>query len=123
MPEGGDLEMALEARGRLARIRVSDRGTGLSAAALRAAFQPFWTTKERGSGLGLVLARRIVEAHGGTIAIANREGGGAEAVVDLPMRDEEKEAPAPAGSRDDAPAPAGSRDGAPSPGDDRKEIP
>lgn len=91
MPGGGELELQLEARGRHARVRVRDRGAGFSAAALRAAFQPFWTTKEAGSGLGLVLARRIVEAHGGTIAIANREGGGAEVTVDLPMQDDAKE--------------------------------
>jgi signal transduction histidine kinase len=91
MPGGGALELELEARGRHARIRVADRGTGLSAAALRAAFQPFWTTKEKGSGLGLVLARRIVEAHGGTIAITNRDGGGAEVIVDIPVQEDVKE--------------------------------
>jgi signal transduction histidine kinase len=91
MPGGGELELRLEARGRHARIRVRDRGPGFSPAALRSAFQPFWTTKEAGSGLGLVLARRIVEAHGGTIAIANPESGGAEVTVDIPAHDDAKE--------------------------------
>ncbi|RKZ13856.1 hypothetical protein DRQ50_09875, partial [bacterium] len=48
-------------------------------------FEPFRTTREKGSGLGLALSRRIIEDMGGTLTLANRiDGPGAEAVVDLP---------------------------------------
>ncbi|HMB67903.1 MAG TPA: ATP-binding protein, partial [bacterium] len=91
MPDGGELELRLELRGRRARIGVLDRGPGFTPAALREAFQPFWTTKEKGSGLGLVLARRIVEAHHGTITLANRDDGGAEVTVEIPVQGDGKE--------------------------------
>ncbi|MGQ0721200.1 MAG: ATP-binding protein [Candidatus Eiseniibacteriota bacterium] len=85
MPSGGELELGLAGEGSRAVVRVSDRGRGLTAKELARAFEPFYTTKEKGSGLGLVLAKRIVEAHGGTITIANREGGGATVTVSLPV--------------------------------------
>jgi signal transduction histidine kinase len=49
-------------------------------------FQPFYTTKKSGgTGLGLAISRDIVRRHGGTIALSAREGGGAEARVELPL--------------------------------------
>jgi signal transduction histidine kinase len=85
MPSGGDLDLELTREGAHALVRVSDRGRGLAAKDLARAFEPFYTTKEKGSGLGLVLAKRIVEAHGGSITIANRDGGGATVTVSLPV--------------------------------------
>lgn len=66
------------------RLAVSDRGKGLSAEAAGSALLPFYTTKEAGSGLGLAICREIVEAHGGSIRLEAREGGGATASVWLP---------------------------------------
>jgi signal transduction histidine kinase len=51
---------------------------------LKNAFEPFHTTKKQGSGLGLVLAKRIVKGHGGEIELANRNGGGAVVTLRLP---------------------------------------
>jgi nitrogen fixation/metabolism regulation signal transduction histidine kinase len=65
-------------------IEVRDRGPGFTAAALENALVPFYSTKETGTGLGLTLCREIVEAHGGRLRVANREGGGAVVTLWLP---------------------------------------
>jgi signal transduction histidine kinase len=65
-------------------IEVRDRGNGLTEEVLRDALLPFYSTKPKGTGLGLTLCREIVDAHGGRLSIANREGGGALLTVWLP---------------------------------------
>lgn len=84
--ESIELEGAVEPDGSL-RLVVRDRGQGLSSEVMGSAFVPFYSTKEKGSGLGLPLCREIVEAHGGRLRLQNRAGGGAEIVVRLPARD------------------------------------
>jgi nitrogen fixation/metabolism regulation signal transduction histidine kinase len=65
-------------------IEVGDRGSGLTDSTLRDALLPFYSTKPAGTGLGLTLCREIIEAHGGRLSLANREGGGALVTVWLP---------------------------------------
>jgi two-component system, NtrC family, nitrogen regulation sensor histidine kinase NtrY len=78
------IEVAVRAASEGWLIEVADRGSGLSEDALRDALIPFYSTKPSGTGLGLTLCREIVEAHGGRLSIANRQGGGAVIGLWLP---------------------------------------
>jgi signal transduction histidine kinase len=71
-------------RGR-AIIEVSDTGSGLTPGARRHAFEPFFSTKSRGTGLGLPISRRIIEEHGGKIRLEPRHGGGTTVWVELDL--------------------------------------
>lgn len=90
----GEGRVGLEvARGdRFAVIRVSDTGRGIAPENLPNLFRPFFTTKGQGTGLGLSLARRIVEDHGGRIEVQSQLGKGSEFRVWLPLRRAEGEA-------------------------------
>lgn len=86
MPTGGVLTVAVRGRpGGRVEIEVTDTGPGIAKAMLSRLFQPFASGKETGLGLGLVIAQRIVDDHGGRIAAANRPGGGASFIVTLPV--------------------------------------
>jgi signal transduction histidine kinase len=68
-------------------ISIDDSGPGIPEDLQRSVFEPFFTTKPagHGTGLGLPIARNIVERHGGTLQLRNRDGGGARASVWLPL--------------------------------------
>ncbi|HLY20509.1 MAG TPA: ATP-binding protein [Bryobacteraceae bacterium] len=88
MPHGGVLEVAteLDSAGGHARIRVRDTGSGIAPEVLAQIFDPFFTTKEdqQRTGLGLAVARSIVEQHGGEITVESKPGKGTEFVLALP---------------------------------------
>ena len=65
-------------------IEVADRGTGMTETVMANALVPFYSTKRMGPGLGLALAREIAEAHGGYIALNNRESGGLSVMLFVP---------------------------------------
>ena len=65
-------------------IRILDQGSGLTAEQRARICEPFYTTKTKGTGLGMAIAKRIVDAHGGTIHAEDRSGPGAEIVITLP---------------------------------------
>ena len=89
-PEGGAVTIDLQvASGRVA-VTVMDRGPGVAPEHLAAIFQPFFRSGQLahnvdGHGLGLAIAQRVIDAHGGAIAASNREGGGLCVVITLPL--------------------------------------
>ncbi len=84
-PEGGTVDVRSEREGDDAVVEVLDRGAGLSPDVRARLFEPYVSTKARGSGLGLSLVRDIAVQHGGTITLDDREGGGARACLRLPV--------------------------------------
>src|SRR5262249_33813396 len=68
-----------------AEISISDSGPGIPSDKLAQVFDPFFTTKDHGMGMGLSIARTIVEAHGGRIWAENNDGGGAVFRISLPL--------------------------------------
>ena len=73
-----------------ARVRIHDAGPGMDAATLERVFRPFFTTKEKGTGLGLPIARKVVERHGGRMSVRSAPGAGCRVTVELPLADEEE---------------------------------
>jgi two-component system NtrC family sensor kinase len=67
------------------RVTVADDGSGIANDVIGKVFQPFFTTKRKGTGLGLWLSQRIVQDHGGTIAVESTVGKGATFAITLPM--------------------------------------
>jgi PAS domain S-box-containing protein len=74
------------------RISVSDNGPGIPANIFPRLFRPFFTTKAKGTGLGLAVVQKIIVQHGGQVEVRNRPEGGAEFIVTLPMPREVREA-------------------------------
>ncbi len=77
---------AVRRRGSRLLFTVRDRGRGIPEAELARIFEPFYTLRTTGTGLGLAVAKRLVELHGGTITAANADGGGALFEIEVPRR-------------------------------------
>ena len=74
-----------EATGAGVRLSVVDQGPGIAAENMKNVFDPFWSTKHGGMGIGLAICQTIVDAHGGSITAVNNPGRGAMFCVTLPV--------------------------------------
>ncbi len=84
--QGGRLEVRANApNGSFVQLQVADNGPGIPASKLTKVFDPFYTTKQTGTGLGLFVSQRIMKAHGGTIDVESTEGKGACFTIRLPI--------------------------------------
>ena len=86
MKNGGNIDIKIEKEKENYRIEVHDTGTGISKENLKTIFNPFFTTKEKGSGLGLTIVKKIIEGHKGTVWIESEEGMGTSVFVTLPQK-------------------------------------
>jgi signal transduction histidine kinase len=84
MPDGGTLTLGVARAADGVRLRVGDTGPGIPPGAEEEIFRPFYSTRARGTGLGLAVARALVVAMGGTLAVASAPGAGATFTVTLP---------------------------------------
>ena len=82
---GGQVTLSSRSSGASVRINVADGGTGIAAADLAKVFDPYFTTKRGGTGLGLPIAKNIVEGLGGTLAVQSLPGRGTDITIDLPF--------------------------------------
>ncbi|HSP99503.1 MAG TPA: ATP-binding protein [Candidatus Dormibacteraeota bacterium] len=97
MPDGGELAIRLEPVDRAARISVRDTGPGIPAELLERIYQMHFTSKSGGTGVGLYVARSVVESHGGVIDVHSAAGAGTLFTVTLPTDGVGELFPAPTG--------------------------
>ncbi len=84
-PAGGKVEIRVEVEDGLARISVADSGPGVEQELLARIFEPYFSTHDSGTGLGLPIACRIAEEHHGGVTAHNRQGGGLKVTLSLPL--------------------------------------
>ena len=85
MPEGGELMIRVYAARRRACVQVTDTGRGIPEDELPKIFNVYYSTKKRGTGLGLPTTRRIIEEHGGTLKVESEVGKGTSFTISLPL--------------------------------------
>lgn len=88
IPEGGKITVKTchDGNAKTVTIGICDTGKGIPAEFTEKIFQPFFTTKGKGTGLGLAVSKRIVEEHGGSIAVSNNVSGGVTFTITLPVK-------------------------------------
>jgi signal transduction histidine kinase len=88
MPGGGEIQVEIQSDASFVNIVFKDKGKGIPQEMLEKIWDPFFTTKETGTGLGLGIVKNIIEAHSGTIQIENRPIYGAQVTIKLPVNGE-----------------------------------
>ena len=72
----------------LARVEITDTGRGIAPEDISKVFEPYYSTKETGTGLGLPIVRKVIEDHGGTVSVSSKLGGGTTFTIALPTKAE-----------------------------------
>ena len=85
MPENRKIFISTRLKDSKIQVAMRDTGTGIDPARIDEIFEPLFTTKSRGMGMGLALCRTIIQEHGGRIRIENNADGGATATFELPV--------------------------------------
>jgi signal transduction histidine kinase len=86
MADGGRIEVTIDQPDdATVTISLCDEGPGIQTDEVGRLFEPFFTTKDGGTGLGLAIANKIITAHDGSIRFRNRDGGGAEFIITIPV--------------------------------------
>jgi signal transduction histidine kinase len=85
MPNGGRIQIAMTSTYNNISITFHDQGNGIPGDLMEKIWDPFFTTKEKGTGLGLGIVKKLIESHGGTLHIKNRQDQGASVSVNLPV--------------------------------------
>lgn len=84
---GGSIKLSLSlSSDKMISIKIADSGSGISSESLKRIFEPFYTTKENGTGLGLLISQKIIQDHGGALNISSQAGIGTTAEVILPIK-------------------------------------
>ena len=84
MPQGGHLSVTSERKNDMLSLEIVDTGPGISEDDAKKIFEPFYTTKEQGLGLGMPYAKKIIEQHGGTISVSSHVGEGTSIAITVP---------------------------------------
>ncbi len=85
MPDGGALRVSTQTRGDRVLLRVSDNGVGMTEEVMNKIFEPYFTTRDFGSGIGLTLVYKVVKEHMGDISVISKEGRGTTFTITLPV--------------------------------------
>jgi len=88
MPNGGKLTIATNETKDHIEIEFTDTGAGISEENMSKLFEPLFTTKAKGIGMGLAICKKIVEEHGGTIEVKSKVGQGTTFTIKLPKKEE-----------------------------------
>ncbi|PKN92393.1 MAG: hypothetical protein CVU44_14750 [Chloroflexi bacterium HGW-Chloroflexi-6] len=86
MPQGGTLSLSAKKKGKMVALAVADTGTGIAPETMQKLFEPLFTTKPKGIGLGLAVSKKLVEANNGKIEIKSQPGQGTTFTVYLPVK-------------------------------------
>ena len=86
MPEGGELSITTQLQDDRVKLRIIDTGQGITPEDVKSVFDPFVTTKAKGTGLGLPICRKIIEDHDGLISLESTSGHGTVCNITLPVQ-------------------------------------
>jgi two-component system sensor histidine kinase HydH len=88
MPQGGNIDIAVKSVDNNIWIAFEDAGSGIPREVMEKIWDPFFTTKDKGTGLGLGIVKNIIEAHNGQIRMDARSEGGTRVSIRLPVENE-----------------------------------